>query len=47
MTAINVGFNSHFLKAWVSGWGIGFLVSLPLSFLVPPLLQKIMHKYGV
>jgi hypothetical protein len=43
MTAINVGFGSNFVIAWVSGWGIGFVVSLPLSFFLPPLLQKMMQ----
>jgi hypothetical protein len=42
MTAVNVGMNNYFLKAWLTGWGIGFLVSLPFSFFIPPLIQKIM-----
>ncbi|MDR1586708.1 MAG: DUF2798 domain-containing protein [Treponema sp.] len=44
MTAINVGFNHAFLMAWLKGWGAGFLASLPLSFILPPLLHKIMQK---
>jgi hypothetical protein len=43
MTAINVGFNHDFFRPWLMGWGFGFLASLPLSFILPPLLQKIMH----
>jgi hypothetical protein len=43
MAAINVGLNNYFLKAWLIGWGIGFLVSLPFSFFIPPLIQKIMQ----
>jgi hypothetical protein len=43
MTLMNVGINEpFFIKAWLSGSGIGFLVSLPLSFLIPPTLQKMM-----
>jgi hypothetical protein len=47
MAAINVGLTDHFLAAWLSGWGIGFLVSLPFSFFVPPLIQKIMKKLNI
>jgi hypothetical protein len=47
MTVINVGFNDIFLTAWLTGWGIGFVVSLPLSFFLPPLLQHIMLKLRI
>jgi hypothetical protein len=47
MAAINVGWNSHFWGAWLSGWGIGFLVSLPFSFFVPPLIQKVMRQLNI
>jgi hypothetical protein len=47
MAAINVGLNSHFWAAWLSGWGIGFLVSLPFSFFVPPLIQMAMKKLNL
>jgi hypothetical protein len=47
MAAINVGWNSHFWSAWLSGWGIGFIVSLPFSFFVPPLIQKVMQKLNI
>jgi hypothetical protein len=47
MTAINVGFNEQFAPAFLSGWGIGFIVSLPLSFFLPPSIQKIMQKYHI
>jgi hypothetical protein len=32
MVIINAGLNSHFFKAWLPGFGTGFLVSLPFSF---------------
>jgi hypothetical protein len=47
MVVINVGLNSHFFKAWLSGFGIGFLVSLPFSFFLPPLIQKVMAKLHI
>jgi hypothetical protein len=42
MTAVNIGFGDNFLSAWLTGTAIGFVVSLPLSFFLPPFLQKIM-----
>jgi hypothetical protein len=47
MALINVGVRPGFLKAWFQGWAIGFIVSLPFSFIVPPLIQKIMARYGI
>jgi hypothetical protein len=43
MTAVNVGFGPNFLMPWLQGWGTGFLTSLPLSFVLPPLLHSIMR----
>jgi hypothetical protein len=47
MTLINVGLNGAFVKPWLTGWGIGFLVSLPLSLVLPAFLQKIMKKLKI
>jgi hypothetical protein len=47
MTAINVGFVSNFVSACLSAWGIGFIVSLPFSFFIPPIIQKIMRKLAI
>jgi hypothetical protein len=47
MTIVNIGFNDLFLKAWLTGWGMGFLVSLPLSVLLPPAIQHLMKKLGI
>jgi hypothetical protein len=47
MTAVNVGFGSNFIPAWLAGGGVGFLVSLPLSFFLPPFLQKIMERLKI
>jgi hypothetical protein len=47
MAVINVGLNKHFLGAWLSGWGVGFLVSLPFSFFVPPMIQRLMEKFHI
>jgi hypothetical protein len=47
MTAVNVGFGSNFVAAWLTGAGVGFVVSLPLSFFLPPFLQKIMKRLKI
>jgi hypothetical protein len=48
MTIINVGLDKpYFIKAWLGGGAIGFLVSLPLSFFVPSLIQKLMFSLKV
>jgi hypothetical protein len=47
MTAVNLGFGSNFVTAWLTGAGIGFIVSLPLSFFLPLLLQKMMKRLKI
>ncbi|MDR1430475.1 MAG: DUF2798 domain-containing protein [Spirochaetaceae bacterium] len=47
MTVVNVGFGDNFIRAWLTGAGVGFIVSLPLSFFLPPLLQKIMKMLNI
>jgi hypothetical protein len=44
MTAANMGFSELFVGAWLRGVGIGFLASLPLSFLIPALMGKLCDK---
>jgi NhaP-type Na+/H+ and K+/H+ antiporter len=47
MVVINVGLNSHFFSAWLPSFGIGFVVSLPFAFFLPPLIQKVMMKLHI
>jgi hypothetical protein len=48
MTTINVGLDKpYFITAWLQGGGIGFMVSLPLSFFVPSLIQKLMRTLKI
>jgi hypothetical protein len=44
MVLINVGLNANFFRAWLPSFGIGFLVSLPFSFFLPMLIEKVMAK---
>jgi len=47
MTAVNAGFGPHFLKAWPTSWLIGFVVALPLAFVLPPAIQKLAVKLKI
>jgi hypothetical protein len=47
MIAVNAGFNSNFFRMWLPSYVIGFLVSLPFSFFLPPLIQKVMAKLHI
>lgn len=43
LTAVNIGFPDFFLAAWMKSLGLGFVVALPVSMLVIPLVRKIIH----
>lgn len=47
MTLVNLGFSPQFLQVWFEGITIGFVVSLSLVFVVPPLIDKIAAKLGL
>jgi hypothetical protein len=47
MTIMNVGINDRFIAAWAKGWLTGFLVSLPLSFVLPPFLQNMIKVFNI
>jgi hypothetical protein len=47
MTALNVGLNAGFAAAWLPSWLAGFVVSLPFSFFVPPLIRKLMDALKI
>ena len=45
LTAINIGFPSYFIVAWLTSFGIGFAVALPVSLLVIPLVQRLIEPW--
>lgn len=45
MCIINVGFGNHFIEAWLKGWIIAFAVAFPLSYILPPRIQKLVDKF--
>lgn len=47
MVLVNMGVTPHFWGVWMRSWGIGFVVSLPLAFIVPPAVQKIANQLGL
>lgn len=34
------GFSPAFLAAWLEGWALTFLPSIPLSYFLPPVLDR-------
>lgn len=48
MTSVNFGiFSDGFFFFWGRGWCIGFIVALPLAYLIPKLLRAIAAKTGL
>lgn len=47
MALLNFGIADGFLGVWFKGWGIGFIVSMPLSYLLPPIVQRFLNKRGI
>lgn len=47
MAVINVGVGSLLVSAWIRGWGIGFIVALPLAYILPPFIQKLLRNRGL
>jgi hypothetical protein len=47
MVAVNIGFVPYFFFAWLRGWAIGYLVSVPISYFVPPAVQRFLKKRGL
>ena len=41
LTAVNIGFPSYFIEAWLKSFGLGFVVALPVSLLVIPFVRKL------
>ena len=47
MTALNVGLFNLTLNIWSRSWLIGFVVALPLAFILPPSIQKLAVKLKI
>ena len=41
MAAVNIGFSSNFILAWMRGFIIGSLVAIPTSLIVGRVIRKI------
>ncbi len=41
MTLINVGMNRVFFKIWMGNWGIGSIVAVPVSLILPPFISRL------
>ena len=40
LTAINQGINADFIWKWLTGFGISFVIALPMAMLAIPQIQK-------
>jgi len=47
MTAANAGLDERFLTIWPRSWLIGFIVALPLAFILPPTIQRLAGRMGL
>jgi hypothetical protein len=43
LVSINVGFGKHFLKIWLRSWGIAYLISIPVSLFLAPIVQRFIN----
>jgi len=44
ITYLNLGLPSDYFFLWMTAWGKAFLVALPVSFFVIPLVRKVIEK---
>ena len=44
IVAINVGFNSSFLKVWIRSFLLAYLLVIPTILYIAPLVQKIVNR---
>lgn len=43
LVSINVGFGNYFFKIWIRSWGIAYLISIPVSLFIAPIVQKFIN----
>ncbi len=44
---VKVGFSNQFFPVLWEGFYLGFMVSLPLSYILPPLITKFLISLGI
>lgn len=44
LTAINQGIKAKFISKWLTGFGISFVIALPMAMFAIPLIQKFYGK---
>lgn len=47
MLAIEIGFRENFFHEWISSWGLAFLVALPTSLILGPLIKKVVFSFAI
>ncbi|TES83189.1 MAG: DUF2798 domain-containing protein [Hadesarchaea archaeon] len=44
LTYMNIGFSPDFLQKWLRGFGVGFLVGLPVALVTFPIVKKVVEQ---
>lgn len=44
---VKVGLSDQFIHVWWEGFYLGMIISLPLSYLLPPLITKALAHFGI
>jgi hypothetical protein len=47
LTLINAGLRSDFLFVWIRGFTIGFIVALPISLIVVPIMRRVVDRITI
>lgn len=47
MILVNVGWDAKVFAVFVRRWYIAFLVALPFSFSLPPLIRRVMRRWKI
>ena len=47
MLLIESGFSEHFFRQWIHSWGLAFLVALPTSLLIGPMVKKVVFSFAI
>lgn len=47
MTLVNLGLRDIFLQEWLKAWALSAAVAFPLSYFLPPRVNKLVRKLGL
>ena len=44
MTLVNAGLHEKFLGMWIRSWGLGLIVAIPTSLILPKFIAKLVDR---